>query len=188
MNLLNEAKLRQLGARKLSARGITNFAAGAEMLREARAFTPAKKYDVFISHRTSDAELVWGLKAAIEAEGLSTYVYWAENPAAITQPVTRETADDLREKMRACRSLIYADTRAASASKWMPWELGYVDGFTERVAILPVAQGALTTGSYVGQEYLGIYPWIRESSAVGRLAVVDRATFISYLKEWVRQP
>ena len=110
MNLLNEARLRQFGARILSARGMTRFAANAEMLKEARAFTPTKAYDVFISHRTSDAELVWGLKAVIEAEGLSTYVYFAENPAALTQPVTRETADRLREKMRSSRSLVYADT------------------------------------------------------------------------------
>jgi len=39
MNLLNEAKLRQLGVSRLSARGMTRLAANAEMLKEARAFT-----------------------------------------------------------------------------------------------------------------------------------------------------
>ena len=187
MNLLNEAKLRQLGVSRLSARGMTRFAANAEMLKESRAFTPTKTYDVFISHRTSDAELVWGLKTVIEAEGLSTYIYWAENPSVVTQPVTRDTADGLREKMRSCRALIYADTPAAASSKWMPWELGYVDGYRERVAIFPVAQGTATATTYNGQEYLGIYPWVRESSVAGRLAVVDRSMFINFLKEWVRK-
>lgn len=89
--------------------------------------------------------------------------------------------------MRACRSLIYAETPAATSSKWMPWELGYVDGYCERVAIFPVAQGNTVANGYSGEEYLGIYPWVRESSAAGRLAVVDRSTFINYLKEWVRK-
>jgi hypothetical protein len=187
MNLLNESKLRQLATAALRTRGLANFSASAEMIKEARAFTSSKIYDVFLSHRTGDAEIVWGLKAAIEAEGLSCFVYWVENPAALTQPVTRETADGLRTKMRSCRSLVYADTYAATESKWMPWELGYVDGFRQRVAIFPVAKGSSTTASYVGQEYLGLYPWIRESSTSGRLAVVDRANFLNFLKEWVQE-
>jgi hypothetical protein len=187
MNLLNEAKLKELGSRRLAARGLTNFSANSEMLKEARAFTPSQTYDVFVSHRTGDAELVWGIKAVIEAEGLSTYVYWAENPAAVTQPVTRATADGLRQKMRSCRSLIYVDSSAAGASKWMPWELGYLDGYRERVAIFPVAQGASAVTTYIGQEYLGLYPWVRESSTAGRLAVVDRTTFVAFLKDWVKK-
>jgi len=69
----------------------------------------------------------------------------------------------------------------------MPWELGYLDGYRERVAIFPVVQGAATATTYNGQEYLGIYPWVRESSTAGRLAVVDRSIFIAFLKEWVRK-
>src|SRR5260370_10176604 len=72
MNLLNEAKLRQLGVSRLSARGITRFAANAEMLKESR-------------------------------------------------------------------------------------ELGYVDGYRERVAIFPIAQGTATATTYNGQAYFGIY-------------------------------
>ncbi len=188
MNLLNESKLRQLAKAALKTRGLTNFSAGTEMIKGGRAFTSTKTYDVFLSHRTGDAEIVWGLKAAVEAEGLSCYVYWVENPAALTQPVTRDTADGLRTKMRACRSLVYADTSAATESKWMPWELGYVDGFRQRVAVFPVAKGSSTSTSYDGQEYLGLYPWIRESSTAGRLSVVDRITFLDFLKGWVQKP
>jgi hypothetical protein len=40
----------------------------------------------------------------------------------------------------------------------MPWELGYFDGFCQRVAILPITRDA--QDEYVGQEYLGIYPYV----------------------------
>ena len=185
MNLLNETILKQLGSSTLRSRGITNFAANAEMVKEARSFTPAKVYDVFLSYRTSDAEIVWGLKTVIEREGLSVYVYWAEDPTSLLKPVTKQTADDLRSKMRASRSLLYAASPAASESKWMPWELGYVDGFRRRVAILPIASGSTETSEYQGQEYLGIYPWIRRASTTNRLSVIDGKTHISFLKEWI---
>jgi hypothetical protein len=129
---------------------------------------------------------------SIEAENLELSPFNQRgglgNPAALTQPVTRDTADGLRTKMRACRSLVYADTSAATESKWMPWELGYVDGFRQRVAVFPVAKGSSTSTSYEGQEYLGLYPWIRESSTVGRLSVVDRTTFLDFLRGWVQKP
>lgn len=187
MNLLNESKLKQLAASSLRNRGVSTYSANAEMLKESRSFSASKTYDVFLSHRTSDADIVWGLKSAIEGEGLSCYVYWVENPSALTQPVTRDTADGLRTKMRACRSLVYADTTAATESKWMPWEMGFLDGFRQKVAIFPVAKGTTTATSYEGQEYLGLYPWIRESATSGRLAVVDRSTFVDFLQGWVHK-
>lgn len=41
----------------------------------------------------------------------------------------------------------------------MPWELGYFDGLKSRVAILPVLGSDYDTNKYVGQEYLGLYPY-----------------------------
>jgi hypothetical protein len=40
----------------------------------------------------------------------------------------------------------------------MPWELGFLDGYNERVAILPIVdyQGEL---DFYGQEYLSLYPY-----------------------------
>jgi len=54
--------------------------------------------------------------------------------------------------MHQCSGLFYATTQNHSASKWMPWECGYFDGYDGKtigdtiqpghVAILPVMQSA----------------------------------------------
>ena len=63
--------------------------------------------------------------------------------------------------MRRSQSLIYATSTASSHSKWMPWELGYFDGFRPGfVAILPLVQS--TGDDFAGQEYLGLYPYIED--------------------------
>lgn len=59
--------------------------------------------------------------------------------------------------MRACDSLLYLYSQASQRSRWMPWELGYFDGFNGNVAILPVVPegGAL---DFDREEYLQLYP------------------------------
>lgn len=43
----------------------------------------------------------------------------------------------------------------------MPWEIGFYDGFhEERIAIFPLVENASST--FVGQEYLGVYPYIEK--------------------------
>lgn len=64
--------------------------------------------------------------------------------------------------MRQCKSLVYASTVAATHSKWMPWELGFFDGFrgSEHVAIMPLTG---QSGAHpAGQEYLGLYSLVEE--------------------------
>lgn len=42
----------------------------------------------------------------------------------------------------------------------MPWELGYFDGFNGAVAVLPITLTAQQ--SFLGQEYVNLYPWVDE--------------------------
>jgi hypothetical protein len=63
--------------------------------------------------------------------------------------------------MRNSQSLIFATSSASSQSKWMPWELGYFDGFKPGyVAILPLVPS--TYSDFKGQEYLGLYPYVED--------------------------
>jgi hypothetical protein len=116
----------------------------------------AGTYDVFLSHSIRDEVLVLGLKRELERVNLTVYVDWIEDPNLDREKVSPMTAEKLRERMRSCRSLVYATSRNASSSKWMPWELGYFDGHQgqSKVAICPIETG---NGSIQGQEYLGIY-------------------------------
>jgi hypothetical protein len=148
------------------AGGITASAARSELSHMAKSAAGA--YDVFLSHSVRDAVLVLGLKKELEAEKLTVYVDWLEDPDLDRSDVTPLTAQKLRERMRACRTLVYATSKNASASRWMPWELGYFDGHhtQSRVAICPIQEG---TGSYVGEEYLGVYKRVEKIRHQGAL-------------------
>jgi hypothetical protein len=123
------------------------------MAKDASAFNSLKTYDVFLSHSFSDATIIYGLKGALEENGFSAYVYWIEDKATESQ-VTPETAERLKDRMKVCRSLLYATSENAENSKWMPWELGYFDGTRGKVAVCPITQYS----SFNGREYLGLYP------------------------------
>lgn len=149
-----------------SAGGITASAARAELSH--MAISAAGAYDVFLSHSIRDDVLVLGLKKELERVRLTVYVDWMEDPDLDREKVSPMTASRLRQRMRSCRSLVYATSSNASASKWMPWELGYFDGHhgQAKVAICPIELG---TGSNQGQEYLGIYKRLEPVHDDGRV-------------------
>lgn len=100
----------------------------------------------------------------------------------------KETATVLRQRMRQSKSLIYLSSDNSSSSKWMPWELGYFDGFMpDGVAIMPVLDSQ--TDTFKGQEYLGLYPIIQKDTYKdGRpdIFVEERGVRWSTLKKFGR--
>lgn len=127
--------------------------------RQAAAFAAGSiSYDIFLSHAFRDSDLVLGLKNRLESSGKTVYVDWIDDHQTDRSQVGPATAMLLRRRMRSCESLVYAFTVNSQNSKWMPWELGYFDGFKpNRVALIPIA---VSEGdkSFQGQEYLSIYP------------------------------
>lgn len=123
----------------------------------------ARRFDIFLSHSISDAEIVLGVKTLLVEQGHKVYVDWVDDTALERSLVTEKTAAVLRERMRQSDSLLYLATENAPSSKWMPWELGYFDGFRPgKVAILPVMDRADQT--FAGQEYLGLYPKVTKET------------------------
>jgi hypothetical protein len=180
VSFLTEAEVRTLVQRR------GRQLAEAE-LRKAAAADLSTRFDVFLSHSFSDAELIAGVKLALEAEGLRVYVDWIDDRQLDRSHVTVRTADVLRTRMRHSRSLIFATSNTSSASKWMPWELGYFDGFQPgHVGILPLVK---TPGSdFEGQEYLGLYPYIEHIRFTDRepgLAISTSATRAQPIRSFV---
>lgn len=155
MSLFDEQSLRARAQR-------TTITKSAEAVLKESVTASAQRtsFDIFLSHSYLDNKVILGIKLALEDMGHSVYVDWIEDRQLSRENVTRETAAVLRERMKQSRSLFYATSANTSNSKWMPWELGYMDGLKSKSAILPVLLSPTTTSDYRGQEYLGIYPYI----------------------------
>ncbi|MBG0764933.1 MAG: toll/interleukin-1 receptor domain-containing protein [Tissierellales bacterium] len=159
-----------------------------ESLNQQRTFSATTKtYDIFLSHSSSDAALVAGLKLELEDLGFSVYVDWIEDPKLSRANVTKDTALVLQGRMKQCKALLYAFSENAASSKWMPWELGYFDGIKGTVAVLPISK--TSKSSFNGSEYLGIYYYIEiattQNTNQNALWVCESATkYVSY-EQWL---
>ena len=127
-------------------------------LSEAGAqFSHFEDYDVFLSHSYDDARVVKVIKEMLEALGFKVYVDWIEDEHLDRGTVTSRTASVLRSRMNRCTSLIYLTSQSAESSVWMPWELGYMDARTGKVAVAPILD---EDERFEGREYLGLYPYV----------------------------
>jgi hypothetical protein len=110
------------------------------VLSEA-AETEADSFDIFLSHSIKDAEIVSGARSVLIGLGYSVYVDWIVDSEMDRGYVSSDTAAILKWRMRQCSTLLYLATENSGGSKWMPWELGFFDGYsTGRVAIFPVTK------------------------------------------------
>jgi hypothetical protein len=142
-----------------SARGPLQKSAKVILTEEKPASSYVSRFDVFLSHSYDDAEIILGVKRIIEAMGLTVYVDWIDDAKLDRSQVTKETAAVLRARMKSCNSMVYAHSPNAADSKWMPWELGYFDGYkVSSVWILPLVEEY--DFEFSSQEYLGLYPTV----------------------------
>jgi len=142
--------------------GEKNFAS-KKLLEDAQAFDFEGSYDIFPSHSYQDARVVKQIRDELVENGFSVYVDWLEDNQLDRGKVTKQSATVLRNRMNACSSLIYLTSVSAEKSVWMPWELGYMDSRTGRVAVAPIVEDS--DDEFVGREYLGLYPYLDLTSA-----------------------
>lgn len=170
MTYYSSSELRRRG-------GLTASGARTELKEAAR--TAAGTFDVFVSHSVLDADVILGLKSLLEAQGLSVYVDWIDDPELDRSRVSAATADRIRQRMNASRSLVFATSRAASRSRWMPWELGYFDGKkgSAQISICPIEPDTHSVVGFVGEEYLGLYKTLEKVTWFGtpRPSAVQRS-------------
>ncbi len=137
-----------------------NFSAASVLTDRMQKQASVTGHDIFLSHAFDDKELILGVALILEDLGYTVYLDWRDDPSLDRTNVNQVTALKLRERMRNSKCLFFATTDNTSNSKWMPWELGFKDGQSNRSAILPLQ--ATRPDDYKGQEYLGIYPYITQ--------------------------
>lgn len=133
------------------------------IVRSARKDPDATVYDIFLSHSFLDQAVIAGLKVHFDRLGHKTYVDWLCDPQLSRAGVGKSTSERLKMRMRNSDTLFYAFSSNAKGSRWMPWELGFMDAEKGKCAVLRAEE---ETGlfSYSGFEYLEIYPYVEEST------------------------
>ncbi len=130
-----------------------------KMLKESSEnFSMSKSYDIFLSHSYDDARIIEQIQKMLIDKGYSVYVDWIDDGHLNRSSVDGATAKLLRNRMDQCHSLIYITSESATTSVWMPWELGYMDARTRKVAVAPIV--SRTESNFDGREYLGLYPYL----------------------------
>jgi len=146
-------------------------------------------FDIFLSHSFLDKEDVEGLFIELTNFGFKVYVDWIIDPELDRKNVTEETAILIRNRMKSSKSLLLAVSENAQMSKWMPWELGYIDAKTNKCAIIPVSQSVTAPNSFKGSEYLVLYPFVKKVSSFGfkdELYVIEEAKIFTTFNEWFK--
>jgi len=147
-------------------------------------------FDIFLSHSFLDKEEVEGLYIELTRLGYSVYVDWIIDPELDRNNVTKKSAAIIRNRLKSSKSLLLAVSVNAAISKWMPWELGYVDGNTSKCAIIPVSKSDYAPNSYEGVEYLSLYPFIKKlPTTQGNeiLWVIEGANKYVNFPDWLRR-
>lgn len=189
MALFNESSIRDR-AKKERQRATNIYKSSNKILSDsASAFNKYKTYDIFLSHSSKDSELILGVKGTLEDMGYSVYVDWVEDSQLDRTNVNETTAELLRERMDASKSLFYVTTENSESSKWMPWECGYFDGIKEKVAILPIKKYSYDN-EYNGQEYLSLYPYcVKQNNTQGKpcLWIYKNKNFYMHYEIWLEK-
>lgn len=128
-----------------------------EVLAEAVSFN--ETFDVFLSHSSNESEdILLGVKDFLEQYDLSVYVDKYNDSDLSPDDVTKETAARLRNRLVNSSTLLYVHSGHSTNSRWMPWELGFMDGKSGKVGVLPVTKSP--DRMYSREEYLTLYPYI----------------------------
>lgn len=171
---------------------LKTLARNNSFILENRIFSERKKthnsFDIFLSHSFLDKEEVKGLYQELTNMGFSVYVDWIIDPELDRTKVTKETAELIRKRMKISKTLLLAVSENAALSKWMPWELGYVDGNTNKCAILPISQDDRIRKEFTRAEYLLLYPYVTQAQInyTTNPYITESAYSYVSLKDWVK--
>jgi TIR domain len=163
-----------------------SFSERQKILNESKS---NDSFDIFLCHCLKDKADVQALYDMLTDMDYSVYVDWIVDPQLDRTNVTKESAELIRKRMRSSKSLLLAISLNAALSKWMPWELGYVDGHVGKCAIIPVSENIEPPKTYQGFEYLKLYPYIKHASLLAgdQMYLVESSHSYTLMSHWIRR-
>jgi TIR domain len=124
---------------------------------ETRFPSDYQTFDIFLSYRNADIELAVGVHTDLRKRGYKVYLDRIMDPHLDRSNVTAATAEQIRKRLMQSKSVFYIATDNAEGSNWMPWELGFEDGYRGKSAIVPVTNNQ----SFKGTEFVAVYPRVQ---------------------------
>lgn len=146
-------------------------------------------FDVFLSHSSNESEdILRGVKSYLEDDGLSVYVDKYTDQHLDPEKVTPYTAQIIRKRLRASKALLFVYSNYSIFSRWMPWELGFMDGADCRIGILPVIEKKKDI--FKREEFLSLYPYVdhivNETTGKYTLFINKEQGLFADFSYWVR--
>lgn len=157
------------------------------ILNENRKFSrSASTTSIFLSHSHKDKEFVKFAKVFFENLGMNIYVDWADE--TMPESTNGITAQKIKNQIISVNDkFILLATNEALASRWCNWEVGIADPFklpNDKIALLPLIENS---GAWNGNEYLQIYPYIKESlTSTGEYYIWYPNGECKNLKTWLK--
>lgn len=143
---------------KTFSKAIISEAINAKVKYDLGKAVDESKFDIFLSHSYLDKKTVYGIYKDFESLGYNVYVDWIVDLELDRSEITKETAQKIRTRMTQSKCLIYATSSNTSSSKWMPWELGFMDGFNKsKVAVFPLKKENEKDSDIELPKYLELY-------------------------------
>lgn len=155
-------------------------------------YSKNNKITVFISHKHDDLNDLAALIDFLETR-YNVESYIDSDDPQMPQTPNEETAKQIKHKIKSCNKFLLLATDKAIQSKWCNWELGFGDAQKfekNNIALIPMSNNE---SSYIGNEYLKIYPHIVECTKDDMLSLGLSAEPGYYVKhktndEWFITP
>ena len=137
-----------------------------------------KKYDLFLSHSSSDSDLLLSLKSVLNHSNINVYIDWVSDRNALKRELTNaNTANAIIERLKSSKALLYVHTQASQDSRWTPWELGFFHAFKGKICIY-------NPENIEKMPYLDIYPTVVLDE---RKLFVETENGRTLLQKWIEE-
>lgn len=147
-------------------------------------YNKTKIDNIFLSYSSKDKEYINSIIDILESNNGQVYTDIQDND--LPQETNRETATELKRKIKKIPKTIVFVTTNSHLSKWIPWELGLADGSKniEDIAIFP-SEDKINDGEWSNQEYLGIYDKIMKDDKDIFYVSDYKGNYKCSLKDWI---
>jgi TIR domain len=143
-----------------SLRGAASRASHKAVAKSLNEAISKSKQTAFLCHSHKDQMLAKGLQTLLVEDGWDVYIDWEDEE--MPPSPTKETANNIKNKIKQVDWFLFLATPNSTGSRWCPWEIGYADAVkvNEKILIVPTSDDS---GRWYGNEYLQLYRKIDEA-------------------------